>query len=83
MRLAGRYISRDEVLAAVETYSIVEAYPDDKYLPSYLLLARPAGDPFHALFAADVEGDNIRVVTAYRPNLDEWEADLRTRRAKP
>ena len=83
MRLAGRYISRDEILGAAETYSIVEAYPDDKYLPSYLLLARPAGDPFHALFAADVEGDNIRVVTAYRPNLDEWEPDLRTRRAKP
>jgi hypothetical protein len=49
----------------------------------YLLLARPAGDPFHALFAADVEGDNIRVVTAHRRNLDEWEPDLRTRRAKP
>ena len=83
MRLAGRYISRGEILGAAETYFIVEAYPDDKYLPSYLLLARPAGDPFHALFAADVEGDNIRVVTAYRPNLDEWEPDLRTRRAKP
>jgi hypothetical protein len=50
MRLAGRYISRDEILGAAETYSVVEAYPDDKYLPSYLLLARPAGDPFHALF---------------------------------
>jgi hypothetical protein len=82
MRLAGRYISRAEVLAAVETYSIVEAYPDDKYLPSYLLLAS-TGNPFHALFAADVEGDNIRIVTAYRPNLDEWEPDLRTRRPKP
>lgn len=45
--------------------------------------ARPAGDPFHALFAVDVEGNNIRVVTAYHPNLDEWEPDLRTRRAKP
>lgn len=82
MRLAGRHISRDEVLQAVEGYSIVEAYPDDKYLPSYLLLGKAAGDPFHALFAADVEGDNIRVVTAYHPSLDEWAADLRTRRIK-
>jgi hypothetical protein len=41
MRLAGRYISRDEILAAVETYSIVETYPEDKYLPSYLLLRDP------------------------------------------
>jgi hypothetical protein len=85
MRLAGRYIARDEILTAVETYSIVEAYPEDKYLPSYLLLAAPPGptvEPFHALFAADVEGDNVRVITAYRPSADEWEPDLRIRRIK-
>ena len=34
MRLAGRFISREAVLAAVDTYQLVEAYPDDKYLPS-------------------------------------------------
>ena len=34
---------------------------------------------FHVLFAADVMGDNVRVVTAYRPNADEWQSDLRTR----
>lgn len=83
MRLGGRYISRDEILAGVDSYSIVEAYPDDKYLPSYLLLAKPAGAALHALFAADVAGDNVRVVTAYRPSADEWEPDLRTRRVKP
>jgi hypothetical protein len=83
MRLGGRYISRDEILAGVDSYLIVEAYPDDKYLPSYLLLANPAGAAFHALFAADVAGDNVRVVTAYRPSADEWEPDLSTRRVKP
>jgi len=35
---------------------------------------------FHVLFAADVEGDNVRVVTAYYPSLEEWEEDLKTRR---
>ena len=83
MRLAGRHISRDQILGAVDDYSVVEAYPDDKYLPSYLLLAKPKGTAFHALFATDVEGDNVRVVTAYYPSADEWEPDLRTRRAKP
>ncbi|OLC46205.1 MAG: hypothetical protein AUH43_14600 [Acidobacteria bacterium 13_1_40CM_65_14] len=82
MRLAGRYISRDEIFGAVDTYTIVEAYPDDKYLPSYLLLATSPGEPFHVLFAADVEGDNVRVVTAYHPGAEEWEPDLRTRRGK-
>jgi hypothetical protein len=43
-------------------------------------LARSGNDAFHILFAIDLEGDNVRVVTVYRPSLDEWEADLKTRR---
>jgi len=81
MRLAGRHISRNEILEAVDTYEIIESYPDDKYLPSYLIPATPAGAAFHILFAVDVEGNNVRLVTAYHPNPNEWEADLRTRRA--
>jgi hypothetical protein len=80
MRLKGRFIPRENILDAVETYEIVEAYPQDKYLPSYLLLARLDGDAFHVQFAIDVDANNVRVVTAYRPSPDEWEEDLRKRR---
>jgi len=79
MRLAGRYLTRDEILAAVDTYEIVESYPEDKYLPSYLVLA---GAAFHVLFATDVEGDNVRIITAYLPNPKEWTPDLRKRRGE-
>ena len=58
----------------------MEAYPDDKYLPSYLVLAATPGNAFHVLFAADVAGDNVRVVTSYRPSPNEWESDMKTRR---
>jgi hypothetical protein len=81
MRLKGRFIPRKAVLDAVESYEIIEAYPEDKYLPSYLVLARFGGDAVHVLFAADVEGNNVRVVTAYRPSAREWESDLRMRRS--
>ena len=37
---------------------------------------------FHVLFAADVEGDNVRVVTAYHPDAGEWQDDLKTRRPR-
>lgn len=80
MRLRGRFIRRETVLDAVESYEIIEAYPEDKYLPSYLVLGRSAGEAFHVLFAADVEGENVRVVTAYRPSEAEWEDDWKTRR---
>ncbi len=83
MRLAGRFIPRESILAAVDALELVEAYPDDKYLPSYLVLARAGPDAFHVLFAVDVEGDNVRVVTAYRPDVEEWQDDLKTRRPKP
>lgn len=81
LRLAGRFISRESILAAVETYELAEAYPEDKYLPSYLVLGRHATESFHVLFAADVEGENVRVVTAYQPDPEEWEEDLKTRRS--
>lgn len=81
LRLKGRFVSRDLILDAVDSYELVEAYPEDKYLPSYLVLARRPGDAIHVLFAADVEGDNVRIVTAYRPSPDEWNDDLKTRRS--
>ena len=80
MRLRGRFIRRETVLDAVESYEIIEAYPTDKYLPSYLVLGRAVGEAFHVLIAADVEGRNVRVVTTYRPSASEWEDDWKTRR---
>ena len=82
MRLAGRFIPRATILAAVDSYELVESYPEDKYLPSYLLVAQHGRDAFHVLFAVDVEGDNVRVVTSYRPDPREWEPDLKTRRPR-
>ncbi|MBI4546080.1 MAG: DUF4258 domain-containing protein [Gemmatimonadetes bacterium] len=83
MRLRGRAISRTAILQAAESFEVIESYPEDKYLPSYLVYAHRGEDVFHVLFAADVAGDNVRVITAYRPKLSEWEPDLRTRRRKP
>jgi hypothetical protein len=39
MRLAGRHLTREAILGAVASYEIIEAYPEDKYLPSYLVRA--------------------------------------------
>ena len=83
MRLAGRHIARNDILGAVGNYEIIESYPSDKYLPSYLVLAEFAGASFHILFAADVEDGNVRIVTAYRPDPKEWQSNFRTRRALP
>jgi hypothetical protein len=82
MRLQGRHITREAILGAVDTYELVESYPQDKYLPSYLVLVHEGSNVFHVLYAADVAEDHVRVVTAYRPSTDEWEGDGKTRRTR-
>ena len=80
MRLKGRFISRDTLLTSSESYEVTEGYPDDKYLPSYLVRSEHEGEVFHILFAVDVQADNIRIITAYRPSSKEWEDGFRNRR---
>jgi hypothetical protein len=63
-----RFIGRETIISAVDSYEIVEAYPEDKYFPSYLLLGRQGDEAFHVLFATDVHGENVRIVTAYYPS---------------
>jgi hypothetical protein len=80
MRMRDRFISRRLILDSHPDYEIIEEYPEDRYLPSYLVYSEYSGDIFHILFAADVEGDNVRIVTAYRPSPEEWGEDFKTRR---
>ncbi len=80
MRLRGRFIPRRNILASADHYEIIEEYPGDKYFPSYLVGSEYGKEAFHILFAVDVEGNNVRIITAYKPNPDDWEYDLKTRR---
>lgn len=80
MRLETRAMSAEMLLNAAPSFEIIEPYPDDKYLPSYLVRAEWNGAIFHAQIATDVEGDNVRVVTMYVPNPSEWSEDFRIRR---
>ena len=80
MRLQHRSIARQAILNAVDTFEVIEAYPEDKYFPSYLVLANDSGEMFHILFAIDMDGENVRIVTAYRPSPNEWDNDGKTRR---
>jgi hypothetical protein len=67
---------------AMATLEIVESYPLDKYLPSVLLRGESEGCVFHVQIAMDVEGENIRIVTMYTPDPNEWDAGLRFRRTR-
>ena len=68
MRLGQRFIAREAIIHAATSYEVIEEYPEDKYFPSYLLLGRRGEEVFHVLFGADMEGQNVRVVTASYPS---------------
>lgn len=80
IQMRDRTIDRQTIIDSVDAFEIIEEYPDDKYLPSYLVYSIFGNLVIHVLFAVDVQGDNVRIVTAYSPNLVEWESDMRTRR---
>jgi hypothetical protein len=80
MRMKDRAISREAILESTHEYEIIETYPEDKYLPSYLVYARRQNAVFHVLFATDVKSDNVRIITAYFPDPAQWSADLKIRR---
>ena len=68
MRLHQRTLTSGMVRNAMASLDIIEEYPHDKYLPSFLVRGESAGCVFHAQIATDVEGENIRIVTMYTPD---------------
>lgn len=65
---------------SVDSYEIIESYPKDKYLPSYLVYAVHNDEVIHIQIAADTKDDTVRIVTAYKPTLDKWEEGFKIRR---
>ena len=80
MRFGQRPIRREIILNSVGSFEIIEEYPSDKYLPSYLIRAEHETLVFHIQIATDVAFENIRIVTAYVPDPGKWSEDFRVRR---
>lgn len=80
MRFGERRVHREIVLSAMDTFEIIEEYPEDKYLPSYLVRAEYGALVLHVQVATDLPGDSIRIVTAYLPDFRKWEKDFRRRK---
>ena len=82
MRLEQRSLGSEMLLKGADSLEIIEAYPKDKYLPSFLVRGEVEGQVFHAQIAADVEARNVRVVTMYIPAPEEWDLEFRNRRVE-
>lgn len=56
MRLQQRALTAAMLGNAISTLEIIERYPQDKYLPSFLVRGEADGLVFHVQVATDVEG---------------------------
>ena len=81
-RMAERGILRDEVKDALLNGERIEDYPDDYPLPSALFMGRPKNRALHVVAAFNKATETAFVITAYEPSLEQFEADLRTRRER-
>ena len=77
-RIRERKISPESVVNAIIFGEIIEQYEDDKYFPSCLIFNNDYNAPIHTVASTDTS--NVHIITAYRPALNEWENDFKTRK---
>jgi len=79
-RMAKRGIATQIVKQVLLEGEIIEDYPDEKPFPAALLLGWFQREPFHVVTALDSLSGYCFVITVYRPDLDHFENDYKTRR---
>ena len=79
-RMAKRGISTQIVKQVLLEGEIIEDYPDDKPFPTSLFLGWFQKEPFHVVLALDPLNGYCFVITVYRPDLEHFESDYKTRR---
>ena len=78
-RFRQRGIKIKDIRNAVKTGEIIEQYPEDYPYPSCLLMGLSVkAQPLHVVMSD--EGNASRIITAYFPDVDKWESDLKTRK---
>ena len=78
-KMGERDISISDVEKCIMNGEIIEDYPDDYPHPSCLIYGLIANNKvLHTVVGSD--DDTAYVITAYFPNTDKFEEDLKTRR---
>ena len=81
MRLQQREINPSDVKNCIMSGEIIEQYPQDHPHPSCLILGLCVnGQPLHTVIGCGA--GYLWLITAYRPNQNEWESDLKTRKGR-
>ena len=80
-RLRQRGIKQKDIKNCVMTGEIIEQYPDDFPFPSCLIFGYTTDNKVLHVVVSD-EGTMSRIITAYFPNNEKFESDLKTRKER-
>lgn len=80
-RLQERGIKINDIKHAIMFGKIIEQYPMDYPYPSCLVFGIDVlGGPIHVV--CGIGGGFMWIISAYRPDSDDWEPDFETRKVK-
>ena len=80
-RCKQRDITYIDIKHCVMTGQIIERYPDDYPYPSCLLLGVSVNNKYLHIVVS-VNAGLLWIITAYYPDTDKWESDLKTRKGR-
>ena len=82
IRMAQRQITGKEVKEAISNGEIIENYYNDKPFPSCLVFGLSEGKPIHIVIGYNEIEKLVYIISIYKPDLDQFEEDYKTRRKK-
>lgn len=78
-RYRQRGIKAKDIRSGIMTGEIIEQYPEDYPFPSCLVLGKTLmGEPIHIVISE--ESTSSRIITAYFPDQDKWDAEFKIRK---
>lgn len=80
-RLRQRGIKQKDIKNCILTGEIIEQYPEDFPFQSCLIFGYTIDNKIIHVVASD-EGSVSRIITAYFPNKEKFENDLKTRKVR-
>jgi hypothetical protein len=79
-QMIARSITPQDVVEAVLAGEVIEDYPEDKYGPSCLVLGKTQARRTLHIQCTGPGRTLIKVITAYEPDVDQWERSFRKRK---
>jgi len=81
-RLFERNLKRGQIFEALLRCEIIEHHKLQRPLPSVLVFGYYGQKPLHMVLAIDEVDEILWIITVYKPSLEEWLDDYKTRRQK-